>query len=502
MIGRGYQQIIDLFPGGMVLVDGKGRIVLVNKLVEVVFGYKREELISQNITQLIPFYLKFESTPTVKTLDLNGVRKDASELPLQIRLNLMEIEGEMYSLVSIIDNEKIKGVRIAYDQLQKTRGELEDSREFLNRIINNIASPIFVKDKDHRWILLNDAYCKFMGYEREALIGKSDVDFFPSQEAKVFWQKDQLVFDSGRININEEEFTDASGQCHIIVTKKVLFVQENGDKVLVGIINDITDLKNNERRILDLNAELQDFNTKLKNAYDQLKDAQDKLLRLERLAALGEMAAMVGHELRNSLGVIRNSVYYLKLKLPQYIQEQKVLQYLDTLEEEVRISDRVISDILTFNRIKQPVLQKDNVNVIIRGEFEKIKFPDIVQKGLILDESLPDIEVDADQLRLVFKNIVGNALEAMPQGGQLTVKTFLMGPWIVIKFIDTGTGVLQDNLSRMFKPGFTTKQHGSGLGLAICMGILVMHNGKIEAKSRPGEGTEIIVYLPCPSMGK
>ena len=139
---------------------------------------------------------------------------------------------------------------------------------------------------------------------------------------------------------------------------------------------------------------------------------------------------------------------------------------------------------------------------IIRGEFEKINFPDIVKKGLILDESLPDIDVDADQLRLVFKNIVVNALDAMPQGGQLTVKSFLKGAWIVIQFIDTGTGILHKNLSNMFKPGFTTKQHGSGLGLAICTGILVMHNGKIEAKSKPGEGAEIIVYLPCSSLGK
>jgi len=241
---------------------------------------------------------------------------------------------------------------------------LENSREFLNQIINNIASPIFVKDKDHRWILLNDAFCKFMGYKREELIGKSDVDFFPKDEADVFWQKDQLVYDSGQINVNEESFTDASGKRNIILTKKVLFVQGNGEKVLVGIINDITDLKENERRILQLNEELQDSNTKLKQAYNELQETQDKLVRSERLAALGEMAAMVGHELRNSLGVIRNFVYFLRLKLPEQTKEQKILRYLDILDEEVRVSDRVISDILTFNRIKQPRLHKDNINAI------------------------------------------------------------------------------------------------------------------------------------------
>jgi len=379
--------------------------------------------------------------------------------------------------------------------------ELEDSREFLNRIINNIASPIFVKDEAHRWILLNDAYCHFMGYKREELIGKSDVDFFPKEEAEVFWQKDELVFDTGQINVNEEQFTDARGVHHIIVTKKVLFIQENGDKVLVGIINDITDLKNNERRILQLNEELQGFNTKLKHAYDQLQETQDRLVRSERLAALGEMAAMVGHELRNSLGVIRNSVYFLKLKIPEHIQEKKVLKYLDILDEEVRISDKVISDILTFNRIKQPVLRKDNINAIISSEFDKIYFPHSIRKQLNLDKSIAAVEIDADQLRHVFMNILDNSLDAMPDGGKITVTTSLKDTWIVVTFTDTGMGIPQENLSRIFKPGFTTKRHGSGLGLAICTGILAMHNGKMEAKSRVGEGTEIVVYLPNTSSG-
>jgi len=221
-----------------------------------------------------------------------------------------------------------------------------------------------------------------------------------------------LVFDSGQININEENFTDAGGKLHIIMTKKVLFVQEStGEKVLVGIINDITELK---------------------NAYNQLQEALDKLVRSERLAALGEMAAMIGHELRNSLGVIRNSVYFLKLKLAKPSQEKQILKYLDILEEEVRISDKVISDILTFNRIKTPVLRKGDINAILTEELGRINFPIGIRKELDLDPSLPEIEVDVDQLRRVFANIVDNALDAMPDGGELLVKTFLQEAWFVV----------------------------------------------------------------------
>ena len=418
----------------------------------------------------------------------------------------LQASGRVQRMIGIVRD--ITDQKMAQEELEKYRHHLEDmvkqrsaelvtTREFLDRIINNVASPIFVKDKDHRWILLNDAYCEFMGYQRQELIGKSDVDFFPKEEAQVFWQKDQLVFDTGQINVNEENFTDASGKRHIVLTKKVLFVQENtGEKLLVGIINDITELKSTEQRILQLNNELQDSNTKLKSAYDQLQEALEMLVRSERLAALGEMAAMIGHELRNSLGVIRNSVYFLKLKLPKLIQEKKVLKYLDILEEEVRISDKVISDILSFNRMKAPVLRKNNLNTIVIEELKRINFPIGVRKELSLDKSLPDIKVDADQIRRVFANIVDNALEAMPDGGELLVKTFLQDPWFVVKFTDMGMGIPEENLSKIFKPGFTTKQHGSGLGLAICSGILVLHNGKIEVKSQVGKGTEISIYLP------
>src|SRR5262245_40473053 len=93
----------------------------------------------------------------------------------------------------------------------------------LAQILNACADPIFVKDEQHRWILLNDAFCKFMGYPREQLLGKSDFEFFPEEQARVFWEKDELVFSTGSDNENEESFTDADGTLHIIATKKSIF---------------------------------------------------------------------------------------------------------------------------------------------------------------------------------------------------------------------------------------------------------------------------------------
>ncbi|MEG4074988.1 PAS domain S-box protein [Microcoleus sp. Pol14C2] len=118
--------------------------------------------------------------------------------------------------------------------------ELEASKKFLNDTIDAVADPLFVKDEQHRWILLNDAFCKLIGKQREELLGKSDYDFFPKQEAEIFWHTDQQVFRTGKENESEEIFTDANGAKHIVSTKKTVFENTDGSKILVGIIRDIT----------------------------------------------------------------------------------------------------------------------------------------------------------------------------------------------------------------------------------------------------------------------
>ena len=117
---------------------------------------------------------------------------------------------------------------------------MEEGGGLLDRIVDAIADPLFVKDREHRWIVVNRAFCEFMGHPREALIGKSDYDFFSRQEAETFWTKDAEVFESGEMNINEEPLTDADGRRHIIVTKKSVFRTADGEQVLVGIIRDVT----------------------------------------------------------------------------------------------------------------------------------------------------------------------------------------------------------------------------------------------------------------------
>jgi PAS domain S-box-containing protein len=178
---------------------------------------------------------------------------------------------------------------------KRVENELSSSEDFLTQTIDTIPDPIFVKDDQHRWIILNSAFCDFMGYGRDELLGKSDYDFFPEEEAKFFWDKDEAVFSSGVENDNEESFTDASGQTHVISTKKSVFKDATGRKILVGIIRDITDVKSTEKEAQSLASREQ-----------TIREITAKLQRAPTLEALAQTAAEeLSKALNTSHGVVK-----------------------------------------------------------------------------------------------------------------------------------------------------------------------------------------------------
>jgi len=144
---------------------------------------------------------------------------------------------------------KTYGANMDITERKRAELQLAESRNYFSKVINSITDPIFVKDRQHRWVLLNEAFCDFMGHKRDDLLGKSDRDFFPAHEADVFWSKDELVFSTKTENTNEEKFTDGRGTIRTILTKKVLYMDEKGEQFILGIIRDITERSRTEQTL-------------------------------------------------------------------------------------------------------------------------------------------------------------------------------------------------------------------------------------------------------------
>lgn len=227
----------------------------------------------------------------------------------------------------------------------------------------------------------------------------------------------------------------------------------------------------------------------------ELRDAQEKLVRSEKLAAIGQLASSVAHELRNPLGAIKNVVYYLRM-LELGTEGEEIKRNLEMISREVDNSDKIIRDLLEFARVKRPALRRENVNQLVAELVGKIEARPGVDVATELAPGLPEIEVDALQIHQVFSNLATNALQAMEQGGRLTIRTACDGDAVTVSFSDTGCGIPPEHLPKIFEPLFSTKAKGTGLGLAVCASIIDGHGGKILVESEVGRGTVMTVSLP------
>jgi PAS domain S-box-containing protein len=225
------------------------------------------------------------------------------------------------------------------------------------------------------------------------------------------------------------------------------------------------------------------------------KVLQERMVRQEKLAVLGQLAGGVGHELRNPLNAIKNAVYFLKMALEN--PEPEVKETLEVLEKEVDTSGRIINSLLDFARNRPPQQREVDINHIIRYSLSHLNIPKNIRMKNQIDESLPAIPADADQLGQAFGNIMLNAIQAMPEGGRLIIKSGLASPgWVTVSFADTGIGIAKEDLGKIFEPLITGKARGIGLGMAITKTFVEGHGGTIEVQSETGKGSTFTVKLP------
>jgi PAS domain S-box-containing protein len=261
---------------------------------------------------------------------------------------------------------------------------------------------------------------------------------------------------------------------------------------MIGAMLDITERKRAEAALKNYSEKLEEM---VGERTRELREAQDQLVKKEKLAVLGKLSGGVGHELRNPLGAIKNVAYFLTMALEN--PDEEIREMIDILNKEVARSEDIISSLLDFARPKVPVLAKVAVSQVMTEALRRFPIPQNITLVNTMSSTLPEIEADSNQLLQVFGNLITNAYQAMPEGGILTISSGEQPPgWVALSVADTGVGISEKHMKKLFEPLFTTKAKGIGLGLVVIKAIIEAHGGRIEVKSEPGRGAVFTVILP------
>jgi iron only hydrogenase large subunit-like protein/nitrogen-specific signal transduction histidine kinase len=233
---------------------------------------------------------------------------------------------------------------------------------------------------------------------------------------------------------------------------------------------------------------------------EELQSTQNELLMAEKLTSLGQLAASIAHEINNPLaGVLIYTQLLSKKVTGDSFKKEEALGYLSKMESEVSRCSKIIRNLLDFARQTEPMLRLVDINQVLDQTLSLVGHQAKIQNIEVIRElsSLPEVMADFDQLQQIFTNLILNAIQAMPDGGRLTLRSSVIDSEVRVDVQDTGCGIPKENLAKLFTPFFTTKEKskGVGLGLAVVHGIIERHKGRIKVQSEEGKGTTFSVYL-------
>jgi signal transduction histidine kinase len=276
--------------------------------------------------------------------------------------------------------------------------------------------------------------------------------------------------------------------------------------IFVGFL--IAILANRVEKEEKARAELNIAHQELSTYVQRLKENQEQLIQTEKLTSLGQMAASIAHEVNNPLaGVLVYTQLLTKKIAGGNIPKEIALDYLSKMDSELTRSTKLIRSLLDFARQSLPTLREIELNDVVNQALDLTAHSAELQHVEVMRElapSLPKLMADFDQLQQVCTNLILNAIQAMPEGGRLTLRTSANNSQVIIEVQDTGCGISPENMRKLFTPFFTTKEKGKGvgLGLAVAHGIIQRHQGRIEVQSKEGEGTTFTIYLPLTEVRK
>jgi PAS domain S-box-containing protein len=303
-----------------------------------------------------------------------------------------------------------------------------------------------------------------------------------------------IIREHGKFTNFEARITKRNGTIIWLQYSGTLFPEKG---YFEGVATDITERKRAEEALKEYSERLEEM---VEERTQELWDAQEQLVRKEKLAVLGQLAGGVGHELRNPLGVISNAIYFLRMTLAE--ADETTSEYLGIISSEVRTAEKIVSDLLDFSRTRMPEREEIAASELVAQALARQPPPEDVEVVTQIPSGLPPVYADPHQMGQVLGNLVANAYQAMPEGGQLIIKTSEVSgkpprsEGVALSIADTGCGIPQKNLGNIFEPLFTTRAKGIGLGLAVSKSLMEANGGSIEVESEVGKGSTFTVTLP------
>jgi PAS domain S-box-containing protein len=358
----------------------------------------------------------------------------------------------------------------------------------LKSAINLLPNPVYIKDRNHQWVEVNQAFCDFLGYPREALIGKSDFDFNPAAQARIFWEKDNLVFTTKRENRNVEQTTNSQGELRWVKSTKTFFQSAENQEYLIGVLEDITEEKLREK----------------------------KLVKAERLArrSVRERAkflANMGHDIRTPLdGLEKVSEILSETPL-----DEEQIELVEVLKRTNGALIRIVDDILDLSRVDAGVMKLVNAPFNLTDVTENLSSVlgmTARDKGVDLIMNIaPDLPEsvfgDSQRLQQILMNLMENAIKYTDNGFvSLTIGGLVLGNDSQLKFTvkDTGIGIPANKMKALFgklasDDGSLSQVSGvSGIGISLCKKLAQLMGGTLGAVSVEGEGSEFTLNLTLP----
>lgn len=350
--------------------------------------------------------------------------------------------------------------------------DMANENERLEVVLESMTDGVIVSDKNHKLILYNKSAERLLHLSGSDLTEQYVWKVINDQEVSEFFYYSLTEHEK----IVDKEFTlDTGGSSRTLACSIMPLVMDGKIQGNLIHINDITEQKEEAAR----------------------------LRQAERLASLTTLAAGIAHEIKNPLGSMSIHIQLMKKAIngKKNVESDHIEKHLEIINEEINRLNGIVVDFLFAVRPMDTQLEKDELNRIIKEmlQFASVEMEEAgVTLHTNLDENIPRILLDEKYIKQALLNIIKNAVAAMPNGGTLTISTHRDNDSVVLKIEDTGSGIPNDIIDKIFEPYFTTKDFGSGLGLTVVYKIVKEHMGEISLKSKEGEGTTFFIHFPIP----